>query len=85
MYKKPNNPRIELLTKSYKDRAFNLSSIKLLDGLVKCCVWCLQPLKGMQRRWCGVEGRMFSGGNGLGQTTERTRIVRFIIQAGLQV
>lgn len=32
---------------------FNLSSIKLPEGLKKRCVWCLGPLSGMQRRWCG--------------------------------
>lgn len=52
MFKKSNNPQIESLTKSYRDRAYNLSSIRLPEGLKKCCVWCLEPLTGMQRRWC---------------------------------
>lgn len=55
MFKKSNNPQIESLTKSYRDRAYNLSSIKLPEGLKKCCVWCLEPLTGMQRRWCGKD------------------------------
>lgn len=51
--KKSENPNIEELTKTFKERAFNLSDIKLPEGLIKKCVWCLGPLKGQQRRWCG--------------------------------
>lgn len=50
--KLPKNPNIEIYTKNSKDRAFSLSSIKLPDGLKKKCVWCLDDLKGLQRRWC---------------------------------
>lgn len=50
--KKCENPLIPELTKTYKKRIFNLSSIKLPEGLKKQCVWCLGHLKGQQRRWC---------------------------------
>jgi len=50
--KPTNNPNIEIYTKNSKERAFSLSSIKLPDGLKKKCVWCLDDLKGLQRRWC---------------------------------
>lgn len=53
--KKCENPNIEIYTKSHTKRIFNLSSIKLPEGLKKQCVWCLGPLKGAQRRWCGEE------------------------------
>lgn len=51
--KKCENPLIPEITKTYKKRIFNLSSIKLPEGLKKKCVWCLGELKGAQRRWCG--------------------------------
>jgi hypothetical protein len=53
--KKCENPLIPELQKTFKKRQFNLSSIKLPEGLRKVCVWCLGPLKGQQRRWCGNE------------------------------
>ena len=53
--KKCENPLILEITKTYKKRIFNLSSIELPEGLKKKCVWCLEPLKGAQRRWCGKE------------------------------
>lgn len=51
--KKTENPFILEITKSYTKRIFHLSSIKLPEGLKKVCVWCLGPLVGQQRRWCG--------------------------------
>lgn len=54
--KKCENPLIPELTKTYKKRIFNLSSIKLPEGLKKRCVWCLKDLTGtLARRWCGDE------------------------------
>lgn len=53
--KKCENPLIPEITKTYKKRIFNLSSIRLPEGVKKRCVWCLGPLKGAQRRWCGEE------------------------------
>lgn len=53
--KKCENPLIPEITKTYKKRIFNLSSIKLPEGLRKKCVWCLGELKGQQRRWCSNE------------------------------
>lgn len=54
--KKCENPLIPEITKTYKKRVFNLSSIKLPNGLKKHCVWCLEDLKGtLARRWCGEE------------------------------
>lgn len=51
--KLPNNPNIEIYTKTHKDRAFSLSDIRLPEGTKKCCVWCMTELEGLQRRWCG--------------------------------
>lgn len=52
--KKCENPLIPEITLTYKKRIFNLSSIKLPEGLKKHCVWCLKDLKGtLSRRWCG--------------------------------
>lgn len=53
--KKCENPLIEEITKSHKERVFNLSSIRLPEGIKKKCVWCLGNLKGAQRRWCSTE------------------------------
>ena len=53
--KKCENPLIPQITQTYKKRIFNLSSIKLPEGLKKKCVWCLGDLKGAQRRWCGED------------------------------
>lgn len=53
--KKSENPLIAEITKKHTKRVFNLSSIKLPEGLKKVCVWCLGPLSGQQRRWCGNE------------------------------
>lgn len=53
--KKCENPNIAIYTQSHKKRIFNLSSIRLPEGLKKKCVWCLGDLKGQQRRWCGNE------------------------------
>lgn len=47
------NPQIAEITTTYKKRVFNLSDIRLPQGVYKKCVWCLGPLKGAQRRWCG--------------------------------
>lgn len=51
--KKCENPLIPEITKSHKERQFNLGDLKLPEGLRKVCVWCLERLKGGQRRWCG--------------------------------
>lgn len=53
--KKCENPLIPEITKTCKKRMFNLSSIKLPEGIKKKCVWCLGSLSGQQRRWCGEE------------------------------
>ena len=53
--KKCENPLIEEITKSWKKRIFNLSDIRLPKEVIKACVWCLGPLKGAQRRWCGQD------------------------------
>lgn len=53
--KKCENPLIEEITKTWKKRIYNLSDIKLPKEIIKACVWCLGPLKGAQRRWCGEE------------------------------
>lgn len=53
--KKCKNPLIAEVTKTYVKRIFNLSDIKLPEGLKKCCVWCLEPLTGRKYRWCGEE------------------------------
>lgn len=53
--KKCENPLIPELTKTHRKRIFHLSDIRLPEGLYKKCVWCLGPLKGAQRRWCGEE------------------------------
>lgn len=47
------NPQIAEITTTYKKRVFNLSDIVLPQGVYRKCVWCLGPLKGAQRRWCG--------------------------------
>lgn len=49
------NPIISELTQSFRERSYSLSNIKLPKELRKCCVWCLKPLKGALRRWCGDE------------------------------
>lgn len=50
--KKCENPLIPEITKTYKKRIFNLSNIRLPEGIKKKCVWCLGELSGLQRRWC---------------------------------
>lgn len=53
--KKCENPLIPEITKTHTGRHYNLSDLKLPEGLRKQCVWCLERLKGAQRRWCGEE------------------------------
>jgi len=55
MYKPPKNPQIEELTKSHRESQYSLGDIKLPEGMVKSCIWCLEPLGGRARRWCGDE------------------------------
>lgn len=56
MFKQAQNPQIEELTKSYRERAFPLGDILPVKiNEVKSCVWCLSPLKGAQRKWCSQE------------------------------
>lgn len=52
--KKSENPLVDEITKTYTKRVYHLSSLKLPEGLKKCCVWCLKDLSGtLSRRWCG--------------------------------
>jgi 5-methylcytosine-specific restriction endonuclease McrA len=52
LMKKCENPLIPEITKSFRERSFNLSDIELPSGLTKVCVWCLGPLAGKRYRWC---------------------------------
>lgn len=53
MFKKPSNPDLEKLEKSHSERRINLSNLEpiIIDGK-KFCVWCKEPLKGRQYKWC---------------------------------
>lgn len=54
MYKPPTNPKILELAKSYRDRNFRLSDLKIIpvDGK-RSCLWCLQgDFKHKNRKWC---------------------------------
>lgn len=56
MFKKSNNPKIEELTKSHRERRINLSdlnAVPLENG--KGCVWCCKKLTGKARKWCSNE------------------------------
>lgn len=53
--KECKNPLIPEITRTYKKRMYSLSLLKLPEGLKKKCVWCIEPLKGRQRRWCSDE------------------------------
>jgi hypothetical protein len=56
MFKLPKNPKIEELTKSYRERRINLSDLDavVVDG-VKQCRWCLTPLTGRKYMWCSSD------------------------------
>jgi HNH endonuclease len=56
VFKPSKNPRIEELTKSHRERRINLSDIDpvVIDD-VKCCRWCVTPLKGRKYMWCSTE------------------------------
>lgn len=53
MYQKPKNPKIDEITKSYKERMYPLGDLKAIkvDG-GRQCIWCLTALKGQQLKWC---------------------------------
>lgn len=54
MYKKSGNPQVEELTKSHKERSYNLSDFKpiiTVEG-IKNCIWCSERLYGNKRKWC---------------------------------
>ncbi len=57
MWKPSQNPKIEELTKSYRNRTFLLSDLDIvkLDGITKNCIWCLQKLAGRQYKWCSEQ------------------------------
>lgn len=52
---KCKNPQVFELTNTSKLRTYSLSNLRLPEGLTKLCVWCLSPLQGKLRRWCGDE------------------------------
>lgn len=56
MFKPCLNPKIAELSKSEKGRRMNLSDLEgiTVDGR-KHCIWCLEPLKGRQYRWCSSD------------------------------
>jgi len=54
MYKRSGNPIVEELTKSHRERSYNLSDLKSikLDGSNRNCVWCLKILPKGKQKWC---------------------------------
>lgn len=61
MYRHPKNPKILELTKTYKKRAYKLTSLIAIvkdEGHVAkhFCAWCADTaLTGQQRKWCSPE------------------------------
>ena len=56
MFVPATNPKIEELTKSYRDRRINLSDLESvkIDG-AKCCKWCMAKLSGKKYAWCSED------------------------------
>jgi 5-methylcytosine-specific restriction endonuclease McrA len=56
MWTKPTNPTVIKLTETVRKRRKNLTPIKAPIGEDRkaLCAWCVGPLRGKQRKWCGA-------------------------------